>query len=99
GVQYTQAEIDGWIATTGTALFPEQPTPVTHGTIVAGCAAGNGRAFADFVTKHGRPADVSTTDLVGAAPNADIVFVARQGVNDASIVADATAVCDAFAYV
>jgi len=103
GVEYKKADIDGWLSGSTAVPFPKQPPPPesTHGTLVTGCAAGNGRAFAAFVKASGRPSvnGVAVTDVVGAAPNADIVFVARQAVGGTSLVADATAVCDAFAYV
>lgn len=70
-----------------------------HGTLVTGCAAGNGRAL--DIYKAANPADANAAaiqSLNGAAPEADIIFVAHAPVDGTSLMADSTAIQDAFAY-
>jgi hypothetical protein len=70
-----------------------------HGTLVTGCAAGNGRAFARYKTAN--PSDMTAAAipaLSGAAPEADIIFVAHAPVDGTVLMADSTAIQDAIAY-
>jgi hypothetical protein len=70
-----------------------------HGTLVTGCAAGNGRALDIYKAANPGDAHAATINaLTGAAPEADIIFVAHAPVDGTSLMADSTAIQDAFAY-
>lgn len=97
GVEYSQASINNELNNFNPPATPAYQTvrhsppnpPINtvngHGTLVTGCAAGNGLGQAGTFT--------------GAAPNASIIFVRPLGVFLTSLAADNTAVLDAFAYI
>lgn len=100
GVEYDRSMIDEEIAS-----FESSKTPYTvvahepkdgHGTMVAGCAAGNGRAWEDYKAASGETYPAS---VVGAAPEADVVFVRFGTIGATEAFADSACVLEAFEYV
>jgi len=95
GVEYNQATIDTELANFNPPATPAyrtvrhrpsyNPNNPEHGTHVAGIAAGNGRGQAGAFT--------------GAAPDAEIIFVAQAGIAGTALFADTASTLDAFAYI
>jgi hypothetical protein len=97
GVEYNQANITTELNNFNPPTVPAYQTvrhavptlPITvskgHGTVVTGCAAGNGLGQGGT--------------FVGAAPAASIIFVKNAGVLGTSLAADNTFVWDAFSYI
>lgn len=91
GVEYNQATINTELNNFNPPVTPAYQTvrhggsDSEHGTHVTGIAAGNGLAQGGTFT--------------GAAPAANIIFVRPFGVEGTALVADNTAVLDAFAYI
>ena len=97
GVEYDRAAIDNqlqnYIAGSGNAYASVRhevtastdPNVGEHGTHVAGILAGNGRANAGTYT--------------GAAPAADIIFVAYPNLFDTAVLADNACLADGLAYI
>jgi hypothetical protein len=92
GVEYDQATLNAELnaynpaAPNAYGIFRSAPEEGSHGTCVASCAAGNGRG----------------TGQVGAAPEADIIFVNMSAPSDTAtdyINIDKAAYLDAFAYI
>lgn len=92
GVEYTKVLIDAQLdAFTGTNAYAlvrhnAQGETNSHGTHVAGIAAGGGRA-------------ASAHPYVGAAPGANIIFVGTRNLYTSGELANLPEVADAFAYV
>jgi hypothetical protein len=96
GVEYNQANITTELNNFNPPTVPAYQTvrhapPIQinvssgHGTVVTGCAAGNG------LGQNGT--------FVGAAPGANIIFVRNSGVPGTALWADNTFVWDAFSYI
>jgi hypothetical protein len=101
GVEYPKAKIDPWLQAVGGAVpVRHAPSDDPHGTVVTGCAAGNGQAFKVYRGANAADAFViATPALKGAAPKSDIIFVAQKGVAGTDILADSPWVLDAFKYI
>lgn len=101
GVEYPKPMIDPWLqGVAGAVPIRHAISDDPHGTVVTGCAAGNGRAFQAYRTAHPtEPFVVATPALKGAAPKSDIVFVAQKGAAGTDILADSTWVLDGFKYI
>jgi hypothetical protein len=87
GVEYDRVAIDAELAA-GLPAYQRVRhggESASHGTVVAGIAAGNGRA--------------QPGTRVGAAPEADIVYVRLREPDVTAIFADSTDVADAFQYI
>jgi len=94
GVEYTQADIDAELSAFNPAL-PNAYTTVrhggavaAHGTHVAGIAVGNGRGQAGTFTA-----------FTGAAPGANLIFVAYPNLFDINLLSDSTFLADGFSYI
>lgn len=91
GVEYTQANINTELTNFNPPAVPAYQTVRhggsvgAHGTHVAGIAAGNGLGQAGSFT--------------GAAPGANIIFVANPGLQNSNLLSDSSFVADAFAYI
>lgn len=88
GVEYDQAainaELNHPVGTPAYTIVRHGGQVLSHGTFVAGIAAGNG---------------LGQGGVVGAAPGADIIYVRLQEPAKASIFADSTDMADAFNYI
>lgn len=104
GVEYDAAAIDrefGHAAGTAAYATVRHPDPSEtmdpHGTAVTGCAAGNGR---DLVPRSAPGAHVTTVTLnIGAAPEADIIFVRPKSFTGTNLLLNSSFVADAFRYI
>ncbi|HEV8113364.1 MAG TPA: S8 family serine peptidase [Planctomycetota bacterium] len=85
GAEYSNSEITAALGG-GAVWVPALPQD-GHGTLVTGIAAGNGRTKAAGVA------------YPGAAPDAEIVFVRCKDLEGAGILAESTALVDAFDYI
>jgi hypothetical protein len=91
GVEYDRAAIDSELVSSNPPAVPAYSTvrhggaTDAHGTHVAGIATGNGRGQGGT--------------YVGAAPAADIIFVACPNLFDTGLLADNTHMADAFSYI
>jgi subtilisin family serine protease len=91
GVDYNQAMINNELASFNPPAVPAYLTvrhgdaDGAHGTHVTGIAAGNGRGQGGVYT--------------GAAPAADIIFVASPNLFNTGLLADSTNMADAFSYI
>ena len=91
GVEYTRADIDAALGLPDPfSKVRHKPQAGSHGTHVAGTAAGNGRS-----TGPGAPAG----RFIGAAPEAVIIFVQPASESDIGTFADSVRVADAVSYV
>ncbi|CAN5906111.1 hypothetical protein BH23ACT10_BH23ACT10_19910 [soil metagenome] len=91
GVEYTAADIDAALtAPDPFTVVRHRPDIASHGTHVAGIAAGNGRA--------GDP-QFPVGTFVGAAPEATIIFVQPHAVDAQTTFTDSTRVAEAMSYV
>jgi subtilisin family serine protease len=91
GVEYTAAQIDAALLSSDPfTLVRHVPPPRSHGTHVAGIAAGNGRGSDDSF-----PADRH----VGVAHRATIIFVQPYTTDKDATLTDSVRVADAIAYV
>jgi hypothetical protein len=90
-VEYSAAEIDQALAAAGPfSVVRHAPDASSHGTHVAGIAAGNGRSG-----DAGFPAN----KFIGAAPEATIIFVQPSSRDAASTFTDSVHVAEAIAYI
>jgi subtilisin family serine protease len=91
GVEYDQVDINIELNSSNPPAVPAYllvrhgGSVEAHGTHVAGIAAGNGRGQGGIYR--------------GAAPGADIIFVANAAVHDQTPLTDSTFVADAFRYI
>ncbi|MBW3605738.1 MAG: S8 family peptidase [Actinobacteria bacterium] len=91
GVEYDADDIDAALAAPNPfAVVRHRPDAASHGTHVAGIAAGNGRAG---------DAQFPAGTFVGAAPEATIVFVQPHAVDAQTTFTDSTRVAEAMSYV
>ena len=91
GVEYTADDIDEALkAADPFSVVRPQPEPESHGTHVAGIAAGNGRSG---------DATFPAGTFVGAAPEATIVFVQPDTTDEEGSFTDSAHVAEAIAYV
>lgn len=91
GTEYDRTQIDQALgAPDPFSIVRHQPSPASHGTHVAGTAAGNGRSS---------DANFQQGQHVGAAPGATMVFVQADSRDQASSFTDSSNVADAVAYV
>ena len=91
GVEYDAAAIDAALQSPNPfALVRHQPDPGSHGTHVAGIAAGNGRS-GDNTFPAGQ--------YVGVAPGATIIFVQPAAIDQNTTFTDSVRVAQAVAYV
>ena len=94
GVEYTKADIDAQLDAfalgNAYSLVRHNSTGelASHGTAVAGIAVGNGRVTHSDGVKY-----------TGAAPAADIIFVAQPDLYTSGLLVDISQVADAFQYV
>ena len=91
GVEYTADDIDEAVkAADPFSVVRHQPEPESHGTHVAGIAAGNGRSG---------DATFPAGTFVGAAPEATVVFVQPDTTDEEGSFTDSTHVAETIAYV
>lgn len=93
GVEYDRAAIDAALSGINPNPFASvrhQPDPGSHGTHVAGTAAGNGRSGDPQF-----PAD----RFIGVAPGATIIFVQPDAADQSTTFTDSVHVAEAVAYV
>ena len=90
-MEYSGADIDQALgAMDPFAIVRHEPDASSHGTHVAGIAAGNGRSG---------DADFPANKFIGAAPEATIVFVQPSSNDAASTFTDSVHVAEAIAYI
>ena len=91
GVEYDESDINSALAAANPfSQVRHEPNPGSHGTHVAGAAAGNGRsADATFAANR----------YVGTAPNARIIFVQPATNDQTSTFTDSAHVAEAIAYI
>jgi subtilisin family serine protease len=91
GVEYKAADIDAALASASPeAVVRHQAAALSHGTHVAGIAAGNGRA-ASSSFPAGR--------FIGTAPEATLIFVQPTTDADANSLTDSVRVVEAISYI
>jgi len=91
GVEYTKADLDAALASPNPlAAVRHDPGVGSHGTHVAGIAAGNGRS-GDAAFPAGR--------FVGAAPGATLIYVQPSSGDQTTTFTDSVHVAEAVAYV
>ena len=91
GVEYDTNTINQALADPDPfSIIRHDPGPASHGTHVAGTAAGNGRS-AD--------GDFAAGQFVGAAPDATLIFVQPNSADQDTSFTDSSNVADAVAYV
>lgn len=91
GVEYTADDINDALSNADPfSVVRHNPGPASHGTHVAGTAAGNGRS---------KDAEFAEGKYVGAAPGATIIFVQPNSSDQNSSFTDSSNVADAVAYI
>jgi subtilisin family serine protease len=91
GVEYDAAAIDQALAAADPfAVVRHRPSASSHGTHVAGIAAGNGRS-GDNTFPGGQ--------FIGTAPGATIIFVQPEPIDQTSTFTDSVRVAEAIAYI
>lgn len=91
GVEYSRSDIENALGNANPfSVVRHRAEPASHGTHVAGIAAGNGRS-SDAAFPAGRH--------VGAAPNAKIIFVHPRIEHSIATFTDSSNVVDAIAYI
>ncbi len=95
GIEYAKSDLDSDFAASAPYTVVKHIADAAHGhgTAVLGCAAGNGNVAARL-----RSADRGTAGP-GAAPEAELLFVAMAGITGSFHVVDEGHACDALAYI